>query len=593
MKIVVEMTVGSIKLPTIHRTIDETMCPLDSIILSSSRSRIDRFEATGVYLPARVIPTSRIKEKDKTEMNRRSFLISAASAALTLSAMTASIAQAPVTSVPWHPSFGPVVMGRGLGIYPQSISVVGGTGVLNTPYKWQQDSQELSVLDYSSIASTMQSLNANAWGEASDFFTNFQFSVDYSQYSAFQGNHRHWEVDANHYQTAFLPSVQLTAAAKASVNNLNNFEAEFGDYVVTGIRYRQRIIISWDVIFNSSISQSQFNSAISGSYSMFSGGASVNTFYQQLQSFAQCNVTVTIEGQNGGPVLSTAISSTDDLNSLITAVQQLLDAWNATPSDPTQAGTVDTVYVTPYTAIPGGPSVVPAFAPNQTDLANAISQYIYLDQCRTRLMAIQNTDTNLNPRLINYIAARLAAVTTIRTTAIAYVKSLMNNTPPATAPNLQFQFDDPDVVKWHVIEYLTCNGVYYPIIEMYTNAQTTPSAPDGGSSPNIWCAKIQTVLESNGSSRQLYNGLVAPPIPEANTYQTSLDPVTGIPHRYVALQWHNSAENMAINLIDGTGNPFYNAIDWNGAVAPTIAIPQTSWRNIESGTLLEILVGGG
>jgi hypothetical protein len=532
-------------------------------------------------------------------MNRRIFLSNAASVALVLSMMTGATAQTkvPVSSIPWNPSLGQVVLGRGMEIHPNQESVVGGAGVANTPYKWQQDSQSLKLLDYTSLTSTMQSLNVNAWGEANGFLASAQFSVNWSQYTAFQGNHRHWEVDALYYKTAFLPAPQLTAAAQSLESSPKDFEAKYGNYAVTGITYRRKITIAWDVTFNSSVSQNQFQAAISGSYDMFSGGSAVSSCFNSLQSFAQTTVTVTVEGQNGGPVLSAAIGQASDLNTVITAVQQLLNSWSVTPSDPTQAGTIDTVTLTPYTAIPGGPSVVADFSPNQTDLANAIVQYVYLDNSRTRLLQIQNTDTNLNPTLKAYIAAKMKEVTATRATAKTYVQNLTNNKPPVTPPDLSFQFDDPDVVQWHVVEYLTDGSSYYPIIEMYSNAQVHPFAPlplsNSVAESDIWCANIKTVTAANGSSNEQFNSLVGPPIPEANSYTASLDPVTGIPHRYVALQWRLSGSNgtMTINLVTVSGDPFYNAIDWDGAMAQQIVISQTPWREVDNGQLLATLLG--
>lgn len=539
-----------------------------------------------------------------------------------LSAMASQAhAQAPgtVPSVQWSPQLGVPAMGRGLEIQPNNILLVGGVGTQQTGYRWMPYRTKLEVMNYLDLSETLNKLHVNAWVEANSFAASGKFTMDFKQFSAYQGNHRHWEIDASTDWIASLPAPVLSAGAKSLASNPRNFEMVYGNYAITGIKYRRRIAIKWDVQYSRNVSEAEFAATISGSSSIYSGGASVNLLAQQLSSMGRTTVTVEVYGETGGTILSAAIDPSDvqggtnALNKLVSVVQSKLARWDVAPTSPLQAGYPDEVFLTPYKSIPGAPNVLASFAPNQDNIARAIALYNDLDQKVSRLTDISKRGNSLqtqNPRLYKYLFGQTNPTTHLhipntgkydeavakRNLSVLYLKGLLAGTPEGSPNDFIFQFDDPDMVKWRVVDCLTDGNNGYPIIELYTNAQVKPYGP--GSSyqqENYWGVGLKDITAANGSTNELFTRLVGPPISESTSYTRNLDPVTGIPHRYMVLQYRGiygaDTRDAAIYLVSPIGEFYYQAIDWNGWASPQIVIPKSAWRKIDNGQLLNILLG--
>ena len=151
------------------------------------------------------------------------------------SAPTAAYAQgAPVSSILWNKNLKPVVLGQGIRLSPNEIAVK-NLSVALSDWKWQYKKTDFTKLDYTNTAETMTSNHVNAWAEYDGMFAGGSTSFDWKSTTAFQSNHRIWEVDATRYYTAAISAPNLTTAAQKYYKNVTAFEGLYGNYAVTGI----------------------------------------------------------------------------------------------------------------------------------------------------------------------------------------------------------------------------------------------------------------------------------------------------------------------------------------------------------------------
>lgn len=514
---------------------------------------------------------------------------------------------APVSTIQWSRNLKPVVLGSGLQVTPGQISVVNQS--LNLPldstgFSWQNKSVSLNLLDFSELSDTINQLNLNAWGEYSGLLSGGGFSVDFKQYQAFQGNHRHWEVDIRRNWAAFIPNPALNISADkvARFSSPTTFNNLFGNYAVTGIAYKRVITIKFDGEFEQSLSASQIDAAIQASYGSFSGGGSISAAQSNLSVFSRVTINIMVDGGGGAQLLATG--ATGDLPSLVAAVANQLAQWDTQPIDPNSAGTVDYVFVTPYTAISPYVKVQAQPGPNQVALANAIGEYVVLQQAVTRLGQIRQQDKNLNPLLQQYLfgitgkngkhvpnTGKLDEATADLALQYTYLHTLGKGFQ-ASDPNISFHFDDPDVVSWRILQSFKTdkNLQWYVDVEIYSNARVTSTVSLGHNGVGL---SYTPTWQTNATQSELNNQwyyTFGPTVAEAISYTANLDPVTGIPHRYIEFRGpnepncpfngdgNNSTWGAIISLQDASGNGFYNATDWNGLTStdtptPTIFIP--------------------
>lgn len=506
-------------------------------------------------------------------------------------------AQAPANqTIQWGSGLSPVTLGAGVAISPSQIAVL-NSGVDPTTYQWVNKQTSLDLLDYANTTDTVSKLRINAWAEYDGWISSGKFSFDYSNYQAYSGNTRNWEVDINRLWTAKIPAPNLTPTAITYQAYPTTFEGLYGNYAVTGITYRRRIKILFSQTFTRTVSDTQWSAAIQGSYGCISGGVSAAQEISNLQSIGQTSITIEVDGANGSQTIAYGVAA--NLPQLQQAVVNQLQQWDNQPTStaPSDAGNVDSVNLTTYKAVTPQVIVVPQRSPDQIVLNNALSSLIRLLLAKQRIEDIQG-DTNLNPTLSAYLfggtdsngklrQGKLAEVSADVVAQTAYYKSVHNHDGLVSDPKIHFSFQDPDVVQWRVLEYPAGNAYqYYPIIEIYSNARVKAFAPlTGGamSSPDHWTAGLRSISTSGGPFTAL-----APPLISANSsYTTNLDPVTGIPHRYQALQWtapSRSGGPMTIILVSESDQTqiYTNAIDWTGLPTPEMIIDPTSWRRTDS-----------
>lgn len=495
----------------------------------------------------------------------------------------------PVSKLPWSQFLKPVVLGSGLQVQPNLVAVVNqGVDTPSAPnVLWQNKQTNFTLLDYTDLTSTLSNLHLNAWAEYDGFVGGGSFSVDFNQYKAFQGNHRHWEIDALRNWTAIIPNPILNAAAQKVTNDPTTFRNQYGNYAVTGIQYRRQIQISFDAEFDSSLSSTQFDAAIKASYGCFSGGGSVSAAQNALSQFAQVTVNITVIGQGGGQLI--ASGSTGNLDSLRQAVYTQLQTWDATPANPNDAGTVDTVFVTPYTAVPPKVSVVPQQSPDQQVMMTALAKFAYLQSAIARLNDIQQHDANLNPMLTAYLfginnklgshipgTGKMDEAVADRNKQLAYLKSLHNADGKVPDPGIVFQFVDPDVIQWRVVEAAKTSNAHVFYVELYGNARVSPVVLYSKNSYDNWTNQL-LLTPSTGLYRTDRD------IVESDSYLANLDPVTGIPHRFVLIRWPSPAppSDATLALISDGGDWFYNATDWSGWPTPALFVPDAQQINMQ------------
>lgn len=505
-----------------------------------------------------------------------------------------SKAQAPPANqrIPWSPYLKPVVLGDGIAVAPNRISVL-GAGVERTNYLWQNKTTTLSLLDYANISNTISKLRLNAWAEYDGFASSGSFSFDYNNYHAFNGNQRTWEIDAVRSWTALLPSPHLTAEAISYQGNPVQFAGLYGNYAVTGITYRREIKILFQQSFTTSVSSQQWNAAIQGSYGAFSGGLSVGQEQANLNAIGQTQITISVVGPGGGII---AAGSSGDLPSLQAAVKDQLATWDTAPSDPNDAGAVDSVYLTTYNAVTPVTSIATQFSPNQIVMAGALAKLTQLLQAQQRLSDIGNTDTDLNPKLYaylfgktdafgNYVPGKYDEVQADVTKQLAYYKSLHDQDGLVADPKINFSFQDPDVIRWRVLNAIEGphpGDTYNPgtlLVEIYSNVAVDPvnlTATDSIRWGTRWFSSTKKATTSAGISEIVQAGVE---LSEQASYAGHLDSVTGIPHRYAYLEWEDppAPADILLGLIQN-GLQTFTAVDWNGTPAPQLFVPATSFH---------------
>src|SRR5579862_7266655 len=324
------------------------------------------------------------------ESRRKTLLqILAIGLVLTALALGAHAQGPPNQVVPWGSGLLPVVLGSGVEIRPGQIAVL-NAGVDGTNYIWQNKVTKFTLLDYSDAKSTISSLHINAWAEYDGWTASGKFSFDYSNYQAYNGNERRWEVDADRLWTAAIPSPQLTPTAITYHNNAAQFESLYGNYAVTGIAYRRHIRILFDVVFNSNVSSSQWSAAVQGSYGCFSGGISASQEQTNLDACGTTTITVEVDGDSGGTII--ASGSSGNLSALQTALANQLQQWDTAPADANDAGTVDTAYLTTYQAVTPPANTTKQQSPDQIKLTNALVNLVQLLTAQQRLHDISTTE---------------------------------------------------------------------------------------------------------------------------------------------------------------------------------------------------------
>ncbi|GDX40146.1 hypothetical protein LBMAG21_04380 [Armatimonadota bacterium] len=381
------------------------------------------------------------------------------------------LSSANAITIPWHSSLQPVVLGSGVQMDTAQITPL-GVSVDATSVKWQNKVTSYQLLDYTSLTSTLTKFHFNAWAEAKFRLGGGSFSFDASYLRTFDGNHRRWQVDATMQNTATISKPKLNADALKYASNPSASQNFFGNYAVTGIRYNRAIHILFDLTFSRSYSETEFQATINASYKWIKGGASASELLSQLNQWTSLTISAEVEGQ-GGPIII-AVANTGNLDDLRKTVSDQLVKWDGTPPDPNDAGNIYDVYLTPYTNIPPGIAVNSGQSPAQANLISALATLSKLELAATRLHQIQDEDAYLfekDPvskayiygRAIGYLfgktkngvhvdgTGKLDEVSLKVDKQYAYVVDLVNGIPTKD-PKVSFSFDDPDVVKWRVLE---------------------------------------------------------------------------------------------------------------------------------------------
>ncbi|MCX6380140.1 MAG: hypothetical protein NT023_11815 [Armatimonadetes bacterium] len=500
------------------------------------------------------------------------------------------LSTATAITIPWHSSLQPVFLGSGVQMDTAQITPL-GVSVDATGVKWQNKVTSYQLLDYTSLTSTLTKFHFNAWAEAKFRLGGGSFSFDASYLRTFDGNHRRWQVDATMQNTATISKPKLNADSLKYASNPTAFQSFFGNYAVTGIRYQRAIHILFDLTFSRSYSETEFQATINASYKWIKGGASASELLSQLNQWTSLTISAEVEGQ-GGPIII-AVANTGNLDDLRKAVSDQLVKWDGTPPDPNDAGNIYDVYLTPYTSIPPGIVVNSGQSPAQANLISAMATLAKLELAATRLHQIQDEDAYIyekDPvtkayiygRAIGYLfgktkngvhvdgTGKLDEVSLKMDKQYAYVVDLVNGVPTKD-PKVSFSFDDPDVVKWRVLQAMWnpngANSIIY--IEIYSSTIVTPTTASPSDTAN-WGVNVYLNMP-------VVNNFYQPntPITGDVSYRSNLDPVTGIPHRYAVLYYDHPAQHtdFSLQLTTDGGGWHTNAINWSGWPTPLLFIP--------------------